>query len=351
MHVRALERLADLTGQLLDRADLAKSLERVTEMALELLPADHASVRLDEAGELRVKARSGVGAGGVPPRFRRGEGVLGWVAETGCTVRLGDARHDPRYLDVPDNPVPCGSMLGVPIHCEGDTAGVLTLCAAQTDAFDPDDEAVSMLLANAAAGCIRAARLQELAITDPTTGSYNRRSLLPRLDEEIERATRRDEPLSVLLLDLDHFKEVNDRYGHAVGDEVLRAFADEVRDCVRSIDVLVRRGGEEFVLVMPGTAVELAEMVAERIRARLDEHPLRVRGGASIRQTVSIGVATWDCEESAEALEERADQAMYDAKRAGRDRVSLAPRASSVRASPGAGPHPALARRTIPRCG
>jgi diguanylate cyclase (GGDEF)-like protein len=110
-----------------------------------------------------------------------------------------------------------------------------------------------------------------------------------------------------------------------VGDQVLTAFADRVRACVRSVDVLVRRGGEEFVLVMPTTAGEEACDVAERIRRELARTPLSVRGGLALSQTVSIGVAVWDGLEPAEALEERADQAMYEAKRHGRNRISEAP--------------------------
>jgi diguanylate cyclase (GGDEF)-like protein len=152
--------------------------------------------------------------------------------------------------------------------------------------------------------------------------------LLPRLREEMGRAARQVEPLSILLIDLDHFKRVNDRHGHAVGDALLRAFADIVREHVRNIDVLVRRGGEEFVLIMPNTDEAAADLVAERLRARLCELPLQVREGLEIQQTISVGVATWDGIETPEALDERADLAMYVAKQDGRNRVVQAPRSS-----------------------
>jgi diguanylate cyclase (GGDEF)-like protein len=140
----------------------------------------------------------------------------------------------------------------------------------------------------------------------------------------MDRARRRSEPLSVLLIDLDHFKRVNDVHGHAVGDAVLRSFAEKTRELVRAADVLIRRGGEEFVLIMPGAFEVDAQNIGERIREALDLTPLRLRDGVSIRQTVSIGVATWDGVESPELLDERADLAMYEAKREGRNRVVAA---------------------------
>ena len=130
--------------------------------------------------------------------------------------------------------------------------------------------------------------------------------------------------MSILYMDLDHFKSVNDRYGHAVGDAVLRMFADRVRKAVRRVDVLVRRGGEEFVLIMPQTGVTQAHATAIRIQQTLQGEELEVDNTHRIRQTVSIGVATWDMRETPEQLERRADAAMYEAKRLGRNRVVVA---------------------------
>jgi two-component system cell cycle response regulator len=125
---------------------------------------------------------------------------------------------------------------------------------------------------------------------------------------------------------------VNDTHGHAVGDDVLRGFVERVRSATRRVDLLVRRGGEEFVLIMPATTSREACVIAERVRSHVSEKPIVV-GEAVVAQTASIGVATWDGRESPPALEKRADAAMYVAKSEGRDRVVLSNREQNERVS------------------
>jgi diguanylate cyclase (GGDEF)-like protein len=151
--------------------------------------------------------------------------------------------------------------------------------------------------------------------------AFRQSYLMPRLREELSRSARYASPISILFMDLDHFKRVNDEHGHAVGDRVLRAFADRVRQTVRVMDVLVRRGGEEFVLLLPNMGLADAVLAADRIRIALTEEPIEARADLLLPQTVSVGVATWDGAESAEQLEQRADAAMYAAKQAGRNQV------------------------------
>ena len=161
----------------------------------------------------------------------------------------------------------------------------------------------------------------ELAITDPLTGLHNRRYLDAHLNSAVARAAATEKPVCVLLFDIDHFKAVNDTYGHGAGDEVLRDFADRLRQGVRGIDLVARYGGEEFVLVMPETDASFAASVAERLRSDVEKVRFRTRAGARIPVTVSIGLAEWQHADSAEALIGRADEALYRAKRAGRNRV------------------------------
>jgi two-component system, cell cycle response regulator len=168
------------------------------------------------------------------------------------------------------------------------------------------------------------ARLEVLAQTDPLTELLNRRALAVRLAIEMERVRRYSSPLTLLMIDLDHFKKVNDTYGHLVGDDVLQQVALLLRRAVRSVDVVARYGGEEFVVALPETAEVGAVAFADRIRQKIESHPFP--GGGPIpppRLTASIGVATYPAAhvETVEDLFACADAALYRAKQKGRNRV------------------------------
>ena len=168
--------------------------------------------------------------------------------------------------------------------------------------------------------------LQHLSVRDPLTGLFNRRYLLEHLPQEIKRAYRYDRPLSLILFDLDHFKAINETYGHGVGDQVLQISAEKVHESIRSeIDWVVRYGGEEFLLVLPETEFGGAIVVAERLRASLAQAPI-LAGEARLEVTGSFGVATlpgFPKRErlALETLIECADRCLYEAKAAGRNRV------------------------------
>lgn len=321
----SIEVLAAISQELLDAQDRSARLQVVTDAALRLIaPANHASVRVSQGDRLSVGARSGVGSELPAPGFLKGQGVLGWVAATGQMARVDDSARDPRFAPIETRGFDVSSLVSVPIRCRGETLGVLSLSAPERAAFSSRDETLATLLAQAAAQALITSDLEERATIDAQTLAFNHGQLFPRLRNAMDRSRRNGQPLSILLLDLDHFKRVNDVHGHAIGDAVLRAFADKTRELVRSADVLVRRGGEEFVLIMPGAFEIDAFSVGERIREALDSAPLRLRDGVNVRQTVSVGVATWDGVESPELLDERADLAMYEAKREGRNRVVAA---------------------------
>ncbi len=165
----------------------------------------------------------------------------------------------------------------------------------------------------------------ELAVTDPLTGLSNRRYLDTHLKMLFDRAALRKIPLSICLVDIDHFKDVNDRYGHEAGDDVLREFSTRIRSMVRGADLACRYGGEEFIVVMPNTPLEVASKVAERLREMIEKTPFRLRSGAEISVTASIGLAAISKDYlSQEQLMRRADQALYQAKHEGRNRVVAA---------------------------
>jgi two-component system cell cycle response regulator len=163
----------------------------------------------------------------------------------------------------------------------------------------------------------------EMAITDALTGLFNRRYMENHLSTLIEQAGARGKPLSALMLDIDHFKSINDTYGHDAGDDVLRDLALRVKRSIRGIDLACRTGGEEFVIVMPETDMAVAAMVAERLRRRIAAEPFPInQGQRTIPVTLSIGIAALrGQDDNAASLLKRADQALYRAKRDGRNRV------------------------------
>jgi two-component system cell cycle response regulator len=176
-------------------------------------------------------------------------------------------------------------------------------------------------------------RLQEnyrrslsLALTDDLTGLYNHRYLHAHVDTAMRRAVATGKPLSVLMLDIDHFKKVNDSFGHAVGDEVLKEFASRVVRSIREFDTAARSGGEEFVVVMPECDIGVAANVAERLRSLVGDNPFRVAGNESLNVTVSVGIA-WRLsdDDTPDDLLVRADKALYAAKGSGRNRVEKQP--------------------------
>jgi diguanylate cyclase (GGDEF)-like protein len=165
-------------------------------------------------------------------------------------------------------------------------------------------------------------KLYQLAITDPLTGLHNRRHFFELANLEIAAAQRYERPLSVMMMDLDHFKNVNDTYGHLAGDQVLKAFAKRTLECVREVDVIGRYGGEEFALLLPNTDLSAAVEMGERLRLAISAAPVHTEE-ADIPVTVSIGATQYPfgSELTSDALFDRADQALYEAKKGGRNRV------------------------------
>src|SRR3954464_2672140 len=162
----------------------------------------------------------------------------------------------------------------------------------------------------------------EMAITDALTGLFNRRYMETHVGTLVEQASSRGKPLTVLVLDIDYFKSINDTHGHDAGDDVLREFAIRIKKSIRGIDLACRYGGEEFVIVMPETDMAVATMVAERLRRRIAGEPFAIEQGTkALDVTLSIGLAALGSNDGAATILKRADQALYRAKRDGRNRV------------------------------
>jgi two-component system cell cycle response regulator len=166
------------------------------------------------------------------------------------------------------------------------------------------------------------ARLQELAITDGLTTLYNSRYFYKQLDSEIDRSRRYNHPLTLLFLDIDHFKHYNDTYGHLEGDKVLAGFGKVIKSCLRKMDTAYRYGGEEFTVILPETSRGEVMTVAKRIKDAIENEQFSPQAGKSISMTISIGVTEYCSGERISTFIQRADKAMYFSKQRGRNQIS-----------------------------
>ena len=253
---------------------------------------------------------------------RRGQGLAGYVWERGEPLLLSDY-HTGRTGELLAARSVWGRVAGAPIVYGGEFLGVLFVFSDQT--FTPNDLNLLGLFASHAGAAIRNARmhsqLRELAIRDPMTGIFNRRHFFELADAIFDHSRRYNRPLAALVFDADHYKDVNDTYGHLVGDEVLKQITARCSALIRQADIFGRYGGEEFVIVMPETGLTGALKMAERLRAAVADPPYETEKGA-VLATISLGVAR--SRRSTPTLLEllgEADAALYRAKDAGRNRV------------------------------
>ncbi len=316
--------LYDVTTTAMKSVHLDEIFDRTMTALQDTLHPDDIAILLvePETGELVIRAHLGFPGGPTLMRREVGVGVPGWVVETGQPVLLADVRGDERYhgcdLDT-------RSELCVPLRVGEHIIGAINLESRQLAAFKEDDLRILSILAGHLAVIIKNARLfeevQRLATIDELTGLNNRRHLFELGGREFKRARRYSQPLSAIMLDIDHFKQVNDTYGHAVGDQVLRNLAQRCLQNMRETDLLGRYGGEEFFLLLPETGLQEAQIFAERLRLSVQDMPNDTTLG-KLTITISLGVAELTEEyESLEALIDCADTAMYRAKRRGRNQV------------------------------
>ncbi|MBA3818655.1 MAG: GGDEF domain-containing protein [Deltaproteobacteria bacterium] len=321
----ALFEIGKLIGSDLDPGIL---LSRIAELICQLIDAKACSVMLLDADRKRLLAKAAYGLRTERMHslsFKVGEGVAGWVVERGEPALIADVAQDSRFINLPANQTPIASLLCVPLLARGERVGVVTATAEGVGAFDANDLALVRFIAMTIALDIENVRLHRVAVTDPLTGAFNREFLMQRLPQEIEAAIDRDRSLSIAMIDVDHFKAVNDQHGHGTGDVVLAEVARRLRSAIRGGDLLVRYGGEEFLAVLPKADAGRAWEVGERMRQRVCERAFDVGDGMALLLRVSVGIAQWRMGENMPELIERADTALYDAKDRGRNRVEVAP--------------------------
>jgi len=331
-----LERMRSLNRQLMDVGELGKEMnaalpyretvERVLSRSKAFLHADFAALLLLDAD---ARAFSLEGAQGVLSPTLSAE-CCAFTPD--CPVRQAIAGGQlTRSIDHTCSLFPhtMKDQLVIPVRVEniGDMAVLATSTTGDYIALLSDDILVSLQnhVQNALTSAHKYDAIRRQVVTDHLTRLYNRRFFMNRAGEEIERSLRHQAPLSVLMIDIDHFKEFNDTYGHATGDRVLQTVARAMQDVLRKPDICARHGGEEFAVLLPSTPGENAYYVAERVRRTLSGTRYTGLGlPAEANITISVGVAT--CPRDAtelDALMELADKALYRAKAAGRDQVVL----------------------------
>ena len=270
-------------------------------------------------------------------RVRLGETTAGWSAERGEPLLVEDLRTDPRFQKpTSDGPADVRSVLCVPVKGRDSVLGVIKLANGAADHGFTEEDLVTMTLVSdyaaiALENARRLRRMQELTVTDDCTGLYNARHLNHVLEGEIYRSSRFGHEFSLVFMDLDQFKKVNDAYGHLIGSKVLGRIGELIKGQLRVIDSAFRYGGDEFVLLLPQTSKQNALVMVRRLKEALNSSVLLTTDGRKVRMTASYGVAGFAADGStAPELLRAADQAMYRVKSAGRNGIALASEGSAT---------------------
>jgi len=220
------------------------------------------------------------------------------------------------------------SAILVPLSTHGQHSGLIIAESAEAAAFSGRDEQLLSVVARSAGLALENAELhrraEELSIIDELTGAHNYRYFVQKFQEEKKRAVRYNLPLSIIMVDIDWFKKLNDGYGHEVGNIVLKSLAATIRSCVRDVDIFARYGGEEFVVILPQTPQKEASHIGERIREQVEKTIIDAGGSGKLKITVSVGVSSYpENGHSEEELVSVADQALYRAKGSGKNLVCV----------------------------
>ncbi|HLW81890.1 MAG TPA: sensor domain-containing diguanylate cyclase [Candidatus Acidoferrales bacterium] len=325
----------ELGKALTSSLQLDQVLRTIMEKINEVLHPDTWSLLLmdTEKQELYFEIATGEGAEALKDvRIKLGQGIAGWVAQTGEVVVVPDTSKDSRFFAKLDDKTKTEtrSIVAVPVRFREQCLGVIELinCFGE-EGFSPRELALLEALADYAAIAIENARhvqrIHELTITDDCTTLYNARHLNFMLDTEIYRSHRYSYEFSIIFIDLDHFKAVNDTHGHLSGSKLLGEIGTVIKNNCRLIDFAFRYGGDEFVLLLPQTSKENACRVARRLHALIRTTPWLKDEGLNVHITASVGVASFPVDSADKAgLLHLADEAMYLVKNTTRDRVAAA---------------------------
>ena len=313
--VAALRRL-----DVLDTA-VEEPFEKIVTLVRTVLAVPVATVTLVDRDRQWFKARRGMEQSETP----RAVSFCTHTIQQRDPLIIENALADPRFADSPlvVGPPYVRSYAGIPLRTpEGYNVGALCAMDTRPRRFSPADIAILSNFANIVCDELE---LRLIAQVDHLTGALTRRGFVDQAQREMERTLRYGRASSLIMIDVDHFKRVNDTYGHSIGDQVLKQIASLAETTLRPCDLFGRLGGEEFALLMPETSGAAALVVAERLRNAIAEHPMTLHGGGTIHVTASFGVAELSASfNTLTAWLERADTMLYAAKSGGRNRTQLA---------------------------
>ncbi|HUL01393.1 MAG TPA: diguanylate cyclase [Nitrospirota bacterium] len=330
--------LAELTKAIAPIQNHETLLRTILDKSAELLKAEQGSLMLldNATNTLLLEVKKGLVEGlALKQRINRGEGIAGKVVELGEAFLVENVESDPRTRQKNRQHYKTRSFISVPLKIDDRVIGVLNLSDKTTgEVFDEEDLRLIQSFATHAAIVMernalysKAEELKKLTITDSLTGLLNRRYLYERLKDELSRSERHKHNLSLLMLDLDGFKYCNDTYGHVFGDKTLKAVADALLSTLRSMDVVARFGGDEFMVILPETSEPLAIDIAERLRNNIATEVVFPDGPTLLKPktlTASIGVVCYPQHgENLELLIENVDKALYRAKNKGKNAIEV----------------------------
>ncbi|MEW6571146.1 MAG: sensor domain-containing diguanylate cyclase [Nitrospirota bacterium] len=322
---RELNFYEEVSKTITSSVELSDLLTKIMKRIKEMTKADAWSVLLvdQETGDLVFEKSTGKKSKEIQKfRLKMGEGIAGWVAQEGLPVVVPDVSKDERFWGNTDQAIhfKTKSLMCVPIKGGEQVLGVIEVANKTTgEPFLREDLDLLLKLVDQMAIAIERTslyqKMTELAITDDLTKLFNTRYLNRTIEVEIQRSSRYNTSLSLIFMDIDHFKNINDQYGHLIGSKLLVEVGQLLLKSLRTVDIVARYGGDEFVIVLPQTPPGAAAQIAERIRKSMEQYTFLKKAGLSLKLTASFGVASYpESAKSKEDIIRLADEAMYKVK-------------------------------------
>ena len=321
-----LSTLYDVGKAVTSELNFVKLQNMILDIVAKVLKAEKGSLMLIDDAEKTMTIGVAIGLSDEITRDTRlevGDSVAGWAVKNRKFLFVKNVEEDKEFLNIKKQNVKAGTLMCAPLISKDKIMGALNVSKSTPGSFSDNDFELFVNLANQVAIAIDNARLYRYAVTDEMTKLYNHRYFQQRLDEELLRADRYEDHISLLILDVDHFKHFNDTYGHPEGDRVLKTVARLIEKSIREIDIAARYGGEEFVVICPEKSGTGALVPAERIRKAIEGFDFRING-LHVPITVSVGAACYPDNATTKAeLIKKSDTALYYSKENGRNRSTL----------------------------